>query len=231
MPGSEEFLHIPKLDGKNYLLWKFQIRVILESHDLLGVVEGTEVKPQDARQLPAWLKKDAKARMFISTTMSHEQLQNVVTCASASAMWSRLLAIYERKSDACKMAVQQRFFAYKMGASDLMAAHIAKVEALAMELATLGEEVSETMQMAKLLGALPSKYSHLVTAWESVDSAKRTKAELISRLLQEEQRLAERDDSTNEQSAFATQIRKTTDGSNGERNTFQRKKCHLPLLW
>ena len=160
---------IPKFDGTNYyVLWKFQLKVILEVHELLGVVEATEVKPEEAAGATSWSKKDAKARMLISTTMTHTQLRSLITCVTATEMWSRLAVIFERKTESCKLAAQQRFFSYTMEPRESMTSHIAHVEALAMELKGYGETVSESMVMAKLLGSLPPKYLHLVTAWESV---------------------------------------------------------------
>jgi hypothetical protein len=37
------------LDGKNYDSWKFGIKLALQSDDLLGVVNGTERKPELVR--------------------------------------------------------------------------------------------------------------------------------------------------------------------------------------
>jgi hypothetical protein len=44
-PTLKDVGHIAKFDGKNFPLWKFGCWVILEHHNLLPIVDGTEKKP------------------------------------------------------------------------------------------------------------------------------------------------------------------------------------------
>lgn len=60
---------------------------------------------------------------------------------------------------------------------------------MARQLKDVGEELSEVMIMAKILGILPQKFSPLITAWDSVSQANQIN-NLIKRLLTKEKRLS-----------------------------------------
>ena len=117
-----------KLDGTNYELWKFQLRIVLESHQLLQVVDGVEECPKELaatasaqdvsereKAVKAWKLQDAKARKFITKSMEPKQLATILTCATAAAMWERIQAIHEEKSeDKLKSGYHlARFFSYE----------------------------------------------------------------------------------------------------------------------
>jgi len=82
----------------------------------------------------------------------------------------------------------ERYYSYRESEEDDMAAHIAKVESLAIALENVGEKQSDISIMSRLLHSLPSAYASLITAWESVQPSLQTRNELISRLLNHEQR-------------------------------------------
>lgn len=90
-----------------------------------------------------------------------------------------------------------KFHGYKMEVNDSVAQHIAKVENLARQLKDVGEDLSDVMIMAKILGTLPSKFNPLITAWDSVNEADRTKDYLTQRLITEENRLANLEEASN----------------------------------
>ena len=79
----------------------------------------------------------------------------------------------------------REFDSYKMGDNMDMSAHISNVEAMAQRLVDVGQAVSEAQVIAKLLD-LPPKYIHLVSAWDVLDEARQTRANLIPRLLKAE---------------------------------------------
>lgn len=90
---------------------------------------------------------------------------------------------------------------------------------MARQLRDVGEAMSDVAIMAKILGSLPSKYSALITAWDSVNPEMQTIQALQERLIKEETRLAA-DDDTN---ALAT-IRRRSRRILESRSLKQRKK-------
>ena len=51
--------------------------------------------------------------------------------------------------------LQQRFYAHQMEESDSMATYFSKVEGIAYQLKQMGENISESMTITKILMSLP----------------------------------------------------------------------------
>jgi len=197
MSASIDLKNVTKFDGTNFLAWKFQMRAILVANDILSLVEGSEVKPEDQAQKKAWIQRDAKTMFILSSSMEIAHLDYLITCESSAEMWQKLRSIHEQQNETNKLLLMTKFHEYKMATGDSVAQHIAKVESMARQLKDLGETVSNVALMAKILGSLPSKYNALITAWDSVDTDKQTLQSLTSRLIKEESRMNATDESTN----------------------------------
>ncbi|KAG5317910.1 COPIA protein, partial [Pseudoatta argentina] len=141
--------------------------------------------------------KKCQSMCILSSAVEYSQLEYLITCEIASEMWSKLSAIHEQKSAANKLSLMTKFHEFKMAPNDSIAQHVAKIENMARQLKDVGEELSDVMIMAKILGTLPQKFSPLVTAWDSVSEANQSRANLIERLLKEENRLANFEVATN----------------------------------
>lgn len=94
--------------------------------------------------------------------------------------------------------LQQRWYQATKITSDSMAAHIAKIEDLAHKLRALGENMSDSIVITKILMTLPTSYNHFITAWESTSEPQRTLGNLTERLLAEEMRSDNQEDRNNE---------------------------------
>lgn len=51
MSSSKETAHIAPYDGINFSLWKLGLWVLLEQHDLIGIVQGEELQPDMVYQI------------------------------------------------------------------------------------------------------------------------------------------------------------------------------------
>jgi len=194
MSASIDLKNAAKFDGTNFQAWKFQMRAILMANDILGIVEEFETKPEDQAQKKAWIQRDAKAMVILSSSMDTSQLDYLIICESSAEMWRKLRSIHEQQSESNKLLLMTSFHEYRMATGDSVTQHIAKVENMARQLKDLGE-ISEITLMAKILGSLPSKFNALVTAWDSVDADKQTLQGLTTRLIKEENRMSAADES------------------------------------
>ena len=80
--------NIEKFDGTHFLLWKNQMKKILISLDLEGIVLGTETEPTNPTEIKKRQKNNARAIIILASSMTREQYANVVTCDTANAMWT-----------------------------------------------------------------------------------------------------------------------------------------------
>lgn len=194
-------MKIDKLqDASNWSVWKFQVRVLLKASDLWAVVVGTDNRPAtdaaakaDADGLAAaiqkWDKTDCKAQKIIVTSVGKEPLIHIMNCNTSHDMWVKLEEIYEQKTQTSIHLIQQKFYSFSKEPTDNMATHISKLSTIVQQLKDMGENISDSMVVTKILMTLPSTYSHFFSAWESTATAERTLSNLTSRLMMEESRI------------------------------------------
>lgn len=194
--------HIQLEGASNWNVWKFQSMILLRSQDLLKVVQGISVKPEDEIERAKWEKLDAKAQTWLVTRMSESAMMHILTCTSSAEMWKKLASVYEQTSETSIHIVQQRFFQYKYEEGTEMSTFLSKIEELKNQLKQMGENVSEKFVITKVLMSLPVSYKHFVSAWESAPDNKQTYDNLVSRLLIEEERLKDREDVPQPSAAF-----------------------------
>jgi hypothetical protein len=75
-----------------------------------------------------------------------------------------------------------------MNTDNNIAIHISKLESLSRKLNQLGESISDSMLMTKILMTLPENYKHFYSAWDSIPIVDKTLSNLSSRLTVEETR-------------------------------------------
>ena len=81
-----------------------------------------------------------------------------------------------------------------MDSNEPVIKYVTRLRNLVQSLEDIGEKVSHTSLMAKILGGLPSKFDAFVSAWDSVDSTKQNIALLEERLLKEESKLTKKEE-------------------------------------
>ncbi|CAG9571437.1 unnamed protein product [Danaus chrysippus] len=83
------------------------------------------------------------------------------------------------------------------------------MQELQCQLKQMGEEISEKLIITKILMSLPEEYKHFISAWESASDDKQTLDNLVARLLNEEQRLKDKNEETaSSSSAFTVKCKK-----------------------
>ncbi|CAL1687617.1 unnamed protein product [Lasius platythorax] len=138
---------IDKLEGaQNWLVWKLQIELVLEHHEVLEVVTGELKKPVAVTPatsetqavynaaMKEFKKKDTTARLIIIKGLNNANLQLVNTCTSASEIWEKLLAIYEQSSGQRLDRLLGQFFNYSKNSGENIATHVAKIQSIFHEL-------------------------------------------------------------------------------------------------
>jgi hypothetical protein len=50
-------ISIKKFGGTDYQRWSSEVESLLEQKQVLGIVDGTEEAPEDARELKSWKKQ------------------------------------------------------------------------------------------------------------------------------------------------------------------------------
>ena len=190
--STDEKWSIDRLDGKNWMTWRFQIRHLLLAKDFWGFVDGTETLANDAtaEQEAAFRKKSQKALSTIVMAVSPSQLYLITSCDTPQQAWESLRNHFERDTLANKLLLKKKYFRMEMKETASAEAHLKDMKELTDKLAAVGAPIAEEDQVVTLLGSLPKKYSTLVRALE----ARRDDLSLSyvqEALLHEEQKLSD----------------------------------------
>lgn len=227
-------LKIERLRNKeNWHKWHFVIRTILEDDDdVLAVCEGKLQRPHEdpkedeyEEKLQKFLKADKTARKLIVTTIEDKPLELIMGCTSAREMWTKLSSVYDRKSDETLSIVQKQFFDYKWVESESVAQNISKLEILSKKMHTLGSSLPKGMLLTRILSCLPKKYNHFHSAWDSVEESKKNLENLTDRLMAEEARLQEKDDTCESSTALMSKLKV---GNEKQKNEYHRHIKNYP---
>ena len=197
MEGND-YVKVEKLQkAEDWPAWKFEIGVLLKAAEVMDVVTGDYPKPvrgtsdqaNHEAALLKWNKSDFKAQKIIVTALGKQSKIHVLSCNTAKEMWTRLESVYEKKSKATIHFTTQKFFNFTKDQEDDIATFISKLQTVVKQMRDLGEEVSDSMVMTKILNALPDELNHFPSAWESTTEDLQTIDNLTARLVMEEARV------------------------------------------
>src|SRR5260370_28045123 len=143
---------VEKLDGTNYHVWKFKMQLILEDKELFGVIDGSDIKPDNGDALSEWVKRDKKARVTVCLALSDSVLATVRSCDTAKGIWDKLASVFESKSLVNRLFMRRKLLTMKMGEGDTLSIHINTIKTLAEQLAAADAQVTEEdLVMAPLM--------------------------------------------------------------------------------
>jgi len=107
---------IPKLTDSNYRIWKELITEVLLAKDLMGYVDGDNVKPDDDDKtaLKKWQQGNATASALIKGALSEGQLNHVVSIRNAKVAWDTLKSIHQADNRARVQSLLAEFIRFRI---------------------------------------------------------------------------------------------------------------------
>ena len=105
-----------KLDGLNWMTWRFQMCHLLLAKGLWGCVNESEVLPEDisAQVRADFEKKEQQAFSTIALAISTPQLYQIKSCEKLKDAWDALCNHFEHKSLADKLYLKKQYFRTEM---------------------------------------------------------------------------------------------------------------------
>lgn len=234
MDGSSSGFKIEKLSDSNYHVWKQKIELVLAFRELSDHLESRPV-PTNNADLSIWLKNDAKAKAIIGLSLSDEHLEHVRDVETAYGMWVAIQNIFQRRTLLNRLNARRKFYSLKMGPDERIIPYINRAKQLCTDLKAMDAVVTDQELAMTVLCGLPSKYEHLIVAIDAVaDDEKLTLEFVKSRLIQEEQRIMERSQSSDRNNDLALIGR--TDGRGSTRQipvcSHCKRRGHVePKCW
>lgn len=171
---------ITLFDGSNYLQWKFQISLVMKMNDIFTVVDGTLKKP--SKDTDAWDKKDISGQTLIASTVNSSQLALIMNCHTANEMWTKLEEVHSNKGEFAKQLLLARYYSYAASPGQSAVSVLLEIEQLIASLRELGESISDSNAVARVVSALPNDLKPFKSSWDSVSPKQQTMDYLMQRL-------------------------------------------------
>ncbi|KAE8751249.1 hypothetical protein FOCC_FOCC002077 [Frankliniella occidentalis] len=179
--------HITTLkSAEDFPLWSKEIKHYFHYQEIWDVVEGTKVLEDiDIAQIEErkrWKKSDGQASTTILSTIDPSVKRHILSCETASEMYTKLKSIYEQDTAQQKCVLLRSFYNYKYNPSKDAQENIAIIEHIQYRLNALKQPIDDTMVCEKILDTIPKEWDHINSAWEATEANKRTLSNLTSRL-------------------------------------------------
>ncbi|CAM8904485.1 unnamed protein product [Rhodiola kirilowii] len=79
---------------ENYFLWMKKMESVLGMRNMLGFVNGKEVKPSDTDRLSKWDQRNALVMFWIMKSVSEQIASIILYCENACEAWKKLSEMY-----------------------------------------------------------------------------------------------------------------------------------------
>lgn len=145
-------LDVTKLDGRNYGVRKFKMRLLLMQRSFWEVVGGMT---QDAT-------KGKMALIPIGLSVQDSHLVRIQRCGTGKEAWDSLASLYENKGVANKMPFKEGLMTSRMRAEDSAQENMDKLQQNADKLAALGIALDANQYKLALLRVLPRSMNVLL---------------------------------------------------------------------
>lgn len=177
-------------NSSNYVIWASHLKILFDSKDLTGIVDGTipiDDLPQE--DVGLWKERDAQAKLYIIQTCAPHIQKHLLTCETSEAMFAKLKNLYEQDTDHQKNMLMEKLYAYKWDRELSAIDNTGAIINLAHQLNSLDQEINNVAVMSKIVSILPPTLDHFSTAWDSVPQAEKTIENLVHRLQREEDKI------------------------------------------
>ncbi|XP_039137235.1 uncharacterized protein LOC120274764 [Dioscorea cayenensis subsp. rotundata] len=187
---------VPQFSGEDYDHWSIMMKTLFRCNSLWEVVEKgfseEEAKVEGNRQ------KDAHALFLIQQGVQRSLFSRIAAANTAKEAWDALKIQFQGSPKIMALRIQalrQSFENLHKKENEGIQAYIARVTDLVNQMKGLGDQISESLVVGKVLRSLGPKYNFIVAAiGEAKDLTKLTMDELAGSLQAHENLLLSQDD-------------------------------------
>jgi hypothetical protein len=192
-PLAETYLNeANKLDGSNFINWKFKMQTLMEGYGVWNIAKGTEVKPDAAAgatttQIQDWEKHENKAKVLLCMSVKDNIIPHIREATTSAATWTTLKALYETSNTNHILFLKTKLLGIKMDGNESVSSFLGRIKEVKDKLVNIGETVSNTDLVTITLNGMLEDYQMFITGLAAREKPP-TFEELTGILLQEEER-------------------------------------------
>ena len=129
-----------KLDGTNYVNWKFKMQMLMEGHNIGAIVNGKEAKPTSPTTTPIvvqdWEKKD---KIILRMSVKHLVICHIKDISTSNGTWSALKGLYEIANSNRILFLKRKLLSIKIEVTESVSKFLSRIKELRDKLADVGE--------------------------------------------------------------------------------------------
>jgi hypothetical protein len=192
-PLAETYLNeANKLDGSNFINWKFKMQTLMEGYGVWNIAKGTELKPDVAAgattaQIQDWEKHENKAKVLLCMSVKDNIIPHIREATTSAATWTTLKALYETSNTNRILFLKTKLLGIKMDGNESVSSFLGRIKEVKDKLVNIGETVSNTDLVTITLNGMLEDYHMFITGLAAREKPP-TFEELTGILLQEEER-------------------------------------------
>jgi hypothetical protein len=192
-PLAETYLNeANKLDGLNFINWKFKMQTLMEGYGVWNIAKGTEVKPDAAAgatttQIQDWEKRENKAKVLLHMSVKDSIIPHIREANTSAETWTTLKELYETSNTNHILFLKTKLLGIKMDGNESVSSFLGRIKEVKDKLVNIGEIVSNTDLVTITLNGMLEDYQMFITGLAAREKPP-TFEELTGILLQEEER-------------------------------------------
>ncbi|KAM2291826.1 hypothetical protein ACFXTI_026645 [Malus domestica] len=182
-----------KLDDTNYLVWHYQLQLLLESHGILGFVDGSrrcptrfekdsELEGVETDDFQIWKMHDRALMQLIIATLSPTAMSCIIGCVTSYDMWTNLKDIFSTVTKASIFQMKTELQNIKKGA-DSVSQYLQRIKDARDHLSAAGVTFEDDDVVILALKGLPAEYNTfrtVIRGRDNVISLKEFRAQLLA---------------------------------------------------
>ena len=174
MMANTSGVRIPQFGGEQYAWqdWRVQFEALLDDRDLLSFIMES---PEPAEGASGYDEhKDRSRKLYNQLALYTKGVAMSIVRQSESARdgrqaWQALLAKYEQKSTARRVALQQQLFSRRLTIVQDPDEFFVELDDLRRKISSLGADVGDDMMTGIVMSALPAEYEPVAVSLSTRD--------------------------------------------------------------
>ncbi|KAF9678646.1 hypothetical protein SADUNF_Sadunf07G0056400 [Salix dunnii] len=171
MASSLQNPQFPKLDGPDYLTWRIQFLVFLRSHDMVGLVDGTNHAPaktlSDGSMDPVFSsksKKDNNILNWLYASITEKLVSTILNLETSKQVWDALQSRFSSTSQSRVALLKRQLQTISQGNRNCLS-YIEEAKLFSNQLSVAGKPVEEQDLISYLLSGLKPQFMPFITAF------------------------------------------------------------------
>jgi len=225
--AEESMFKIERLNRDNFRKWKFNVKMLLMHQGLFEIVDGTAVKPTEAKAVNAYNMRDAKALSTICLSIEEDLKNLVLDCPTAKDAWDTISSNFEPMTRARIASLRTEFMNIRLIKQEPMSVFIGRLLRAAQELQLAGKTVPDDEIAYQMLSQLPSNYDNVVIQLYQLDDKNFTSANVRKALIAEHDRLQHRKATPTQNGDTGSALSTARNGTESNRAPRERQRKGL----